>query len=82
MVTVIGILINGIRPVVCGLQTYMYHLQVIVQLAWFSFVTHLAALSFLRNYFANQRRELYILFLFDGLPRRAADGRRRPHGSL
>lgn len=56
--TGIGILISGIKPTICGLQTY--HLQVVIHLAWFSSITHLAALSFLRHYLVNRRWQLYI----------------------
>jgi hypothetical protein len=56
--TGIGILISGIRPTICGLQAY--HWQIIVHVAWFSSITHLSALSFLRHYLVNGRKELYI----------------------
>ncbi|KAK4206165.1 hypothetical protein QBC37DRAFT_329282 [Rhypophila decipiens] len=58
IMTGIAILISGIRPTICGLQAY--HWQIIVHLAWFSSITHLSALSFLRHYLINRRREYYI----------------------
>lgn len=58
IMTGIAILISGIRPSMCGLQ--VYHWQIIVHLAWFSSITHLSALSFLRHYLINRRREYYI----------------------
>jgi len=58
IMTGIGILISGILPTICGLQAY--HWQVIVHLAWFSSITHLSALSFLRHYLINRRRQYYV----------------------
>ena len=58
MFTGIGIIASGIRPTVCGLQAY--HWEVMVHLAWFSSITHLSALSFLRHYLVNRPRQLWI----------------------
>lgn len=63
--TGIGILISGIRPTVCGLQAY--HWQIIVHLAWFSSITHLSTLSFLRHYLINRPWQLYVRGALMGL---------------
>ena len=42
------ILISGYTQLPCGLSTY--HWQVLVYLAWFSSLTHLSCLTFLRSY--------------------------------
>ncbi|KAF2652561.1 hypothetical protein K491DRAFT_718788 [Lophiostoma macrostomum CBS 122681] len=44
----LSILISGFSQLRCGLASY--HWQVIVYLAWFSSITHLACLTFLRKY--------------------------------
>jgi hypothetical protein len=48
LVTGFTILINGYTQLPCGLSTY--HWQVLVYLAWFSTLTHLSCLTFLRSY--------------------------------
>jgi hypothetical protein len=48
IVTGIAILVSGFAQLNCGLSIYHWHM--IVHLAWFSFVTHLTALTFLRRY--------------------------------
>ncbi|KAF5547483.1 hypothetical protein FPHYL_10223 [Fusarium phyllophilum] len=50
--TGISILVSGYIALFCGLSAY--HWQLIVYLAWLANITHLATLSFLRNYFANR----------------------------
>ena len=49
LVTGIAILVSGYAQLRCGLSTYDW--QMIVYLAWFSSLTHLATLTFLRKYF-------------------------------
>jgi arginine exporter protein ArgO len=51
IVTGLSILISGFSQLHCGLSTY--HWQVLVYLAWFSSLTHLCCLTFLRNYLFN-----------------------------
>ncbi|OTA92384.1 hypothetical protein M434DRAFT_387396 [Hypoxylon sp. CO27-5] len=48
VITGIGVLISGFFSLSCGLSAY--HWQMIVSLAWFSSVTHLAGLTILRNH--------------------------------
>jgi hypothetical protein len=48
ILTGISILISGYVQLRCGLSCY--HWQVLVQLAWFSSLTHLSCLTFLRSY--------------------------------
>lgn len=48
ILTGLSILISGFAQFPSSLQCY--HLQILVNLAWFSSLTHLACLSFLRNY--------------------------------
>ncbi|KAH7082947.1 hypothetical protein BKA63DRAFT_561142 [Paraphoma chrysanthemicola] len=48
LLTGIGILISGFARLRCGMSTY--HWQRIVNLAWFSSVTHLCCLTFLREH--------------------------------
>ncbi|KAH7093139.1 hypothetical protein FB567DRAFT_609533 [Paraphoma chrysanthemicola] len=49
LVTGLSILISGYTQLQCGISKY--HWQKIVQLAWFSSITHLCCLTFLRDYF-------------------------------
>ncbi len=56
IITGISILISGFAQLRCGLQSY--HWQVLVYLAWFSSLTHLSCLTFLRNYLYNHPGEL------------------------
>ena len=53
--TGIAILISGFSSLRSGLSSY--HWQLIVHLAWFSSITHLSALSFLRHYLHNRKKE-------------------------
>ncbi|KAJ3533844.1 hypothetical protein NM208_g7802 [Fusarium decemcellulare] len=55
LVTGTAILISGFFTIRCGLSTY--HWQLIVYLAWFSSITHLSTLTFLRHYFQSHRTE-------------------------
>ncbi|KAK4449659.1 hypothetical protein QBC34DRAFT_404587 [Podospora aff. communis PSN243] len=55
IVTGIAILIAGYSTLTCGISAY--HWQLVVDLAWFSSVTHLAALTFLRRYLHNRPLE-------------------------
>ncbi|KAL4915264.1 hypothetical protein BDW62DRAFT_188963 [Aspergillus aurantiobrunneus] len=59
-----AILISGYSQLRCGL--YSYHWLVIGRLAWFSSLTHLSCLTFLRNYLYNQKpqRQWRLLFMF------------------
>lgn len=52
IITGVAILIGGYCTLSCGLSAY--HWQLVVDLAWFSSVTHLAALTFLRRYLHNK----------------------------
>lgn len=62
----IAILISGYATLKCGLSNY--HWQILVYLAWFSSVTHLTALTFLRNFLYNHPSQrfwrLVAMFLF------------------
>ena len=49
LVTGLALLISGYVQLRCGLSTY--HWQTIIYLAWFSSLTHLTTLTFLRQYF-------------------------------
>jgi hypothetical protein len=51
IVTGISILVSGYAQLRCGLSTY--HWQVMVLLAWFSSLTHMSCLTFLRNFLYN-----------------------------
>lgn len=53
--TSIAILVSGYTALQCRLSEY--HWQIIVHLAWFASVTHLAALTFLRHYLINHPTE-------------------------
>ncbi|RSL70058.1 hypothetical protein CEP54_001950 [Fusarium duplospermum] len=50
--TGLAIMISGYIALHCGLQSY--HWQLTVHLVWLASLTHLAALSFLRNHLANR----------------------------
>ncbi|KAI8715813.1 hypothetical protein NCS52_01089700 [Fusarium sp. LHS14.1] len=54
--TGLAIMISGYIALSCGLQSY--HWQLTVYLVWLSSLTHLAALSFLRNHLANHPHQL------------------------
>ena len=49
IVTGIALLISGYAQITSGLS--IYHWQIVVYLAWFSSLTHLTTLTFLRQYF-------------------------------
>jgi hypothetical protein len=48
IVTGLSILIGGFSQINCGLSIFHWHM--VVRLAWFSSVTHLTTLTFLRRY--------------------------------
>lgn len=52
LVTSLAILISGYLQISCGLS--FYHWQTIVNLAWYSALTHLATLTSLRKYFRSR----------------------------
>jgi hypothetical protein len=62
IVTGIAILIGGLSTLSCGISAY--HWQLVVDLAWFSSVTHLAALTFLRRYLHNKPVEKWCRVAF------------------
>jgi hypothetical protein len=66
IITGIAILVSGFASLHCGISAY--HWQMVVYLAWFSSITHLSALTFLRNYLRNHAEErlwrLICMFLF------------------
>ena len=53
IITGIAVLASGYGQLSCGLSTY--HWQIVVYLAWFSSLTHLLTLTFLRRYFLTNR---------------------------
>lgn len=53
--TGIAILVSGYTTLQCRLSEY--HWQILVHLAWFASITHLAALTFLRHYLHNHPTE-------------------------
>jgi hypothetical protein len=53
MITGLSILISGYTQLRCGLQAYYW--QRVVYLAWFSSITHLCCLTFLREYFSRNK---------------------------
>lgn len=55
ILTGLSILVSGYSQLRCGLS--IYHWQVLVYLAWFSSITHLSCLTFLRNYLYNRQGE-------------------------
>ena len=55
IITGTSILISGYVQLRCGLSAF--HWQVIVLLAWFSSITHLSCLTFLRNHLHNRPAE-------------------------
>ena len=62
-ITGTGILGSGFSQLSCGISSY--HWQIIVYLAWFSSLTHLTTMTFMRQYFRNNPllRFLRILFM-------------------
>ncbi|KAH6673231.1 hypothetical protein B0J14DRAFT_66508 [Halenospora varia] len=55
IVSGLAILISGFGSVVCGLS--IYHWDTLVYLTWFSSITHMTALTFLRNYLYSRPAE-------------------------
>lgn len=55
ILTGISILVSGYVQLNCGISAF--HWQIIVSLAWFSSITHLCSLTFLRNYLYNRPAE-------------------------
>ena len=55
ILTGVSILISGFIQLPCGLSCY--HMNILAYLAWFSSLTHLACLTFLRNYLYNRPGE-------------------------
>ncbi|KFZ14982.1 hypothetical protein V501_02943 [Pseudogymnoascus sp. VKM F-4519 (FW-2642)] len=53
IVTGLSILIGGFSQINCGLSIFHWHM--VVRLAWFSSVTHLTTLTFLRRYIQDNR---------------------------
>lgn len=53
LITGLAIVISGFAQLRCGISTY--HWMRVVQLTWFSSVTHLCCLTFLRDYFRQHR---------------------------
>lgn len=61
VLTGLAILISGFSTLNTSLTTY--HWEILVSIAWFSSVTHLSALTFLRNHLYNhQAKRLRIVF--------------------
>lgn len=58
LMTGVAILISGYSQLQCSLS--MFHWQIIVYLAWFSSMTHLSTLTFLRRYMHQHKRVLYL----------------------
>ncbi|WYZ36429.1 hypothetical protein EsH8_XIV_000029 [Colletotrichum jinshuiense] len=74
LITGISVLVSAYYTLTQGLSAY--HWQMIIYLAWFSSMTHLSALTFLRTYFANHPAgrlwrvlimSLLVILLFIGL---------------
>ena len=55
LITGTSILISGYVQLRCGIRAF--HWQIIVLLAWFSTITHLSCLTFLRNHLYNRPAE-------------------------
>jgi hypothetical protein len=55
IITGVAILVSGYVSLRCGLSTY--HWELVVDLAWFSSVTHLSTLTFLRHYLHNRPKQ-------------------------
>ncbi|CAI4215840.1 unnamed protein product [Parascedosporium putredinis] len=60
--TGLALLISGYAMIPKGLSSY--HWLLVVQLAWFSSLTHLSMLSFLRNYLVNNPKAMRIRGFF------------------
>lgn len=65
IVTSVAILLSGYVQLPCGLSTY--HWEMIVDLAWFSALTHLAALTSLRYYLRRRPAMAIWRVLFMGI---------------
>lgn len=58
LVTGIAILIGGYSQLQCSLS--YFHWSIIVELAWFSSVTHLCALTYVQTFLLHDRQALYL----------------------
>lgn len=65
IVTGLSILISGFAQLWCGLSTY--HWVVIVELAWFSSLTHLSCLTLLRQHLSSRGSERELRLFAMGL---------------
>lgn len=65
VVTSIAIVLSGYIQLPCGLSTY--HWEMVVDLAWFSALTHLTALTSLRHYFQQHPTMAFWRVLFMGI---------------
>ena len=69
MVTGLALLISGYTQLGCGISAY--HWQTTIYLVWFSSLTHLSTLTFLRQYFYENRPllwgRLFFICLIAGL---------------
>ena len=65
VVTSIAIILSGYVQLPCGLSAY--HWEIVVDLAWFSALTHLTALTSLRHYFQHRPAMALWRVLFMGI---------------
>ena len=65
VITSVAILVSGYVQLPCGLSAY--HWQTIVDLAWFSALTHLATLTSLRQYFRSRPTMAILRIIFMGM---------------
>ena len=65
VITSVAILVSGYVQLPCGLSAY--HWQTIVDLAWFSALTHLATLTSLRQYFRSRPTMAILRIMFMGM---------------
>ncbi|KAL8825214.1 MAG: hypothetical protein Q9191_004551 [Dirinaria sp. TL-2023a] len=65
VVTSIAIVLSGYVQLPCGLSKY--HWEMVVDLAWFSALTHLTALTSLRHYFQQRPTMAFWRVLFMGI---------------
>ena len=65
VITSVAILVSGYVQLPCGLSAY--HWQTIVDLAWFSALTHLATLTSLRQYFRTRPTMAILRIVFMGM---------------
>ncbi|KAL3448258.1 hypothetical protein BJX65DRAFT_275365 [Aspergillus insuetus] len=61
LVTGLSLIISGYSQLRCGLS--FYHWQMVISLAWFSTITHLATLIFLQKYRQKRKSIWYIRVL-------------------